>query len=515
MAITITTQPKKYSGAKNPMALVVETDNYVQTAGTSQVVDVEDNLAVNDGDSIQLTIGSTSLTITFKTTPDLEKMEVKTYFGGGAADYNEMISNLNQLPVLGELFTITGVWGAYPQHIIFTQKEASTANELTIVSWPFHNKTVTDAVNTVYRNNYKGIVNIYAQGTEQGIRETTTLLQQLEATPDQDNEMTFELQNAFKGHLKADVPSSATDNGMAVLCPNAYTHYWVEIGEKYGDNNTYYPLSMIGKAANYKGAILGGMKWEQWDDDTVNDEYFANATNRWLTNMPAEKRVKTTEPLWLHAFVNVHNTGVQLMVDVFFSDGTDDGFTQVGSIGTVEGVYRWAVGYTQLNIPGNVTIPAGEVVTHYTVSVLNGTGTVITETYEIKLDHSYSDDKYIIFKNMWGYMDTLCARGEYTRGISAESIDAVAVELPVYSSTDGPLQQYATKSRETIVWNTGFLTAAEIEWLKELAESDEVYIVEGTKLIRVTVDRGSFATLYSDTVPLNGLNIAMMKANYR
>jgi hypothetical protein len=509
MALTLHNLPKTHSAARNPMLLEVETDNYLQTAGVPYILTVLEVPPKVAGNTITLQVGSRQIMITFATTPDPEKFEVRPYTNGPT--FASFLSDMNALPILGDYYTASGTYGS-PSIISFTLNNPDNRdNLLTVVNWTNSTNSIsTGGVANAYRPNFRLVANVYKQEDESD-RRSLALLHQLDGIPDKvSNRVKFDLSSAFAS-LNVDVPSGANETGINT-CTESHCHYWVELAEKYGESPISYTREMIGYAANYPSVIGGGMTWKDWDDDVVNDDYFTDTARKFFTN----KAVITTRPnmpQWLHWYHDDFASNIEVDVVATFSDNTTDTMT-AGPYVKAKGVQRIAVGYTQLDIPGNVTIPAGHVVSSYTVKVRIGS-TTVSETKTYKVDHMAAEEHYLVYENMWMGLDTMHCRGELVRGMKAETNDAEGVALPDYSNTNGPLQQYGTVGRDVMSLSTGFLNPAEMEQLRELILADNIWYVEGTKLLRVTLDRAAFETMYGTVMPESGVVLGLMLGNYR
>lgn len=491
------------------MPLEVETTNFLQTAGTPYIYVGLESTPKVAGNTVELAIGGRRITITFATTPDPEKFEVRPYTNSGT--FASFVSDMNALPIVGDLYTFGGSYGS-PAILSFTLNDVDKRDELlTAVTWSNASWSVNvQGAANVYRPNYRLLANVYRQ-EDNTDRRSTTLLHQLDAIPDKTtNRVLMDLKSAF-AELRPDVPSAANETGINT-CTEAHTHYWVELAERYGESPITYTREMLGYDDNYPGVIGGGMPWNTWDADTVNDDYHTGV-RKFFTNK-VQIVTRTNMPQWLYFYHDDVANSIEIAVVVTFTDNTTDSFTD-GPYVKSEGMQRVAVGYTQLYIPGNVTIPAGHMVKHYTVKVQVVSAAAITETKTIVVDNVAADETYLVYENLWMGLDTLHCRGEVMRGITAETNAAEGVDLTEYAANNGPLQQYGTRGIDRMTVNTGFLYADELEHLRELVLADNIWLVEGTQLRRVTLDRNAFETMYGNTPPDTGIALSLTLGNYR
>src|SRR5574343_1152763 len=281
MAITISQIFKTFSGVRNPMLMKLETDNYVQTAGTAQVLDVADATPRIAGQTMTLQIGDEQCVITYDATPDSKLNEVRPYIDAGT--FASFISDLNALPFINRYFTVSGTYGAAPQHIVFTQTEPDEATQISIVTWTASTYVNMAASDVVYRDNCRMVVELFGQADRSAIPGSALKLGTIDAIPDADGLANIDVSKVLRGALLPDVPADTT--GAKYLCTQMYLNMWLQYREKYGIPAVAYTLIRLGEADDYFGIVRGGMRWKDWDADTVNDDYFDAAQNKFLTNM--------------------------------------------------------------------------------------------------------------------------------------------------------------------------------------------------------------------------------------
>lgn len=511
MSITINTTPKNHSAMRNPMALEMTGTNYYSTAGTQQVVTLTDNVPRTAGQTATFTVGDKQIVATFDATPTATSPEVTPH--SDMATFNQLIADLNNLPVLGEYFTVSGTYGAFPQVITFTQKVADTTKQLSITGWTGAGIANTAAVNPETQPNYKGMVRVYKQGDRTADREYN-LIAELGAIPGSSgNSMVIkELQKAFNGVLLPDPPQDVDTAGI-VACTKMHCYYWLAANERYGATPVDYTPTMRGYKNNYPSVVRGGMPWQTWDADVVNDEYFTSASLLFFTNLK-RKKVAVAQPEWLY-FYNPEVRTVKVHVNVKFTDNTTDDFYSATTVDLAVGMWRVPVGYTQTDIPGSVTIPSGQKVVSYKVDLHNSSNASLSEEIEYLVDHGAGADEFLVFENLWGGYDTLRLRGAMGYGMEGEGVDAVAVQEPDYAENEGPISTYNRKNRDIISVGTGMLTPTEMEWLRELADSDDMYLVSGNKLHRYVLDKDVFGAMYGRTLPIDGLTLTLRAGNWR
>jgi hypothetical protein len=167
---------------------------------------------------------------------------------------------------------------------------------------------------------------------------------------------------------------------------------------------------------------------------------------------------------------------ITLNLVLVFTDGTTSNRGAVFTFDNVfyMGLIYFPTGYTQLGIAAMAAAYTDKTLSGYKVSVNFGPpnhSEQISKVYNYILDRSwYQNPRYLWIKNPFGLWEVLlcCGSGQQENSIKPEIV-----------STDGQFQPdkltWKTVKSDVVKVNTGFLTAAQMQWLSDLIETTEAY----------------------------------------
>jgi hypothetical protein len=167
---------------------------------------------------------------------------------------------------------------------------------------------------------------------------------------------------------------------------------------------------------------------------------------------------------------------ITLNLVLVFTDGTT---SNKGAVFTFDNVFYMGLvyfptGYTQLGIAAMAAAYTGKTLSGYKVSVNFGPpnhSEQISKVYTYILDRNwYQNPRYLWIKNPFGLLEVLLCTG---LGQQENSIK------PEVVSTDGQSQPdkliWRTVKSDVVKVSTGFLTAAQMQWLSDLIDTTEAY----------------------------------------
>ena len=168
-----------------------------------------------------------------------------------------------------------------------------------------------------------------------------------------------------------------------------------------------------------------------------------------------------------------------------------DGYTTENTIGTFSSVTK----YNVYAIPAgprhrDLAIP-GKKLLNYTIWVENETGEIVFRKVTFNLLPFHPDKRCFVFSNLMGGIETLI-----TESVS----DSLKVEretflnyLPVeYIASDRNITTSVNDYSNIFEANSGYITRRTVETCKELAISENVFLVGKRSFIAINVDKGSF-----------------------
>ena len=228
-------------------------------------------------------------------------------------------------------------------------------------------------------------------------------------------------------------------------------------------------------------AIKGSLGVEQfaaWRDQFFTG-YLADS-RRFLTWQPVEKWVDVNQPEFLYYLVNFtpRPLELRLKVDLYYTDGTADTLTaqRMTTVGQYV-VYGIPVGFVALGLPEREAAQ-GKEVHSYKVWISNETDQRLSEvrTYYVQRDYE-ANVRFLLFANSLGGYDTLRCTGQTARSLTVKGTNAQRALDPAYLPGTAELFSLNRLGERIITLNTGLRDGDELDYLSEIALSDELYIV--------------------------------------
>ena len=215
-------------------------------------------------------------------------------------------------------------------------------------------------------------------------------------------------------------------------------------------------------------------------DSFLNYIYYNKTCLTWHP-FDTVKKIHATTPEYLYFMVAeaLQNNTHGLKLRLYFTDGTtediDDKYTvsALDQFDTIE----FAVGFTELGIQDYIDGTEGlegKTIDFYDVFITNENG-VVTDKYRYKPVFDAEDPRTLIFKNPYGFPETVFCTGR----------SSVITKLSFESArTDGKLLpdslNFSSSRERTVTANTGFITKEQAQWLAELLDTTEAFeLIEG------------------------------------
>lgn len=210
------------------------------------------------------------------------------------------------------------------------------------------------------------------------------------------------------------------------------------------------------------------------------------AANHFLTNQPQERTLPPDAFAIVRAIIGISGSGSFSLRGVkTLSNGTTENVTLYSN--SLDGGYLFEFNVSPAKFTGAVS---------YTFWLHeNQTDLPITPIYTYHVSQNISlQQRNIIFRNSLGGWDTACATGRF---ITEMELQRTSFESPIITRFRDTLQPGADRAMgiRFMKGSIGFVTNEELNWLQELALSEEVYIVteRGLESIVLKVDRWPIA----------------------
>lgn len=285
----------------------------------------------------------------------------------------------------------------------------------------------------------------------------------------------------------------------------------IVVKEKYGnplaeqDSDTHIPLYLLpGKISDLLQGKLNDEGTTWWDD--------FKTTGKFLTNAP---RIKTTDP-WaserLFFFpITSYPQGVRLRVKVTYTDGTLKEFNRM----VLEGATQFQVHeiITSFSTLGLYFLDPSKKVEKYEAWVVNDSDVAISEVYTYLVDHEKRDNaRYFLFSNAFKMIEgaRLIGPGKTELKYAYENLNtSLEKGYGVSASSASKTNSQETEVREA---SSGYVSIEEMNWLREIALSKEVYEIVDGRPIRILVESDSI-TPHDDNQNLRSFTISYRYAH--
>lgn len=251
--------------------------------------------------------------------------------------------------------------------------------------------------------------------------------------------------------------------------------------------------------------LNGGFSYPNWPVEKYIIEWFYQQGDdqKFLTWKPVACLVGKNQPEYL-TFVDVNPGGSRILrrkVIVHYTNGTTDTATSSFSITDRFKAYRFCVGYNQLNLN---SLLAGRTVHYYEVYIDDGTKRV-SEKRLYYVDHNKPlAERFVIFQNSLGGFDTarFIGLGEFAADYNRSYANKYNGQFTNDLGTRVSYNNYEQAGRKI---NSGFISRKEMQWLRDLMLSREVFVWENEACVPVEIVSKKFA--YPEENSTNALTV--------
>lgn len=239
------------------------------------------------------------------------------------------------------------------------------------------------------------------------------------------------------------------------------------------------------------------------------DEFFTThlrQSRQFLTWQPAEKWVEEAQPEFLYFLVNFtpRPNILRLRVEVTYNDGIQDTFT-AGSI-AVAGqytVYGFPVGFQALGLALRES-SSGRAVHSYRVWVSSEANARLSEVRTYYVNREWEPNAlFLLYANSLGGYDTLRCTGQASRSLTVKGTLLQTALATNYLPSTSELFSLSRTGERLLTVNTGLMDGADLDYLSELALSDEIYVVTQEGFVALLPADGTL-NLQADDENLSG-----------
>lgn len=344
------------------------------------------------------------------------------------------------------------------------------------------------------------------------IYEGTTLIARLKTFPDADGNGVFKVQGVLQSILDYTLRTSIS--GFQPLT-NHFIKYTIKFGEEYDlsvdcDAGVTVYENLLTTSSYY--AWMGAFNHKEFSQYDSSDFLLNGSSKRFLTDMPTSVFVKDYQEL---AYLNQDAITAQY-IKVITYDSTGTPIQTCTITNALSNTYRvQSVGVGPENLNGS-TLSSGsqpvitDSVKYYTVQLFNSSNTAISETFTFTIDRRCTKfgGRTLKFLNRKGAWDLAYFTAKESDNISISNrkqYNKLAGEYTTgsptgtfgYLSSDGGKKTYSVDASESKTLVSNWLTEEESFWIKQLATSPEVYMIDDDgDEVPVNVTNSSYEPTY-------------------
>jgi hypothetical protein len=421
--ITVVSEPGTYNGVKNPIKYVLQTDNYLQTAGTKARIDITlTNTPAND-DWFELVIEGETIRFTAKTSPNNSGTQLQlngTSLSGTNLMEQKTIPDLLKNIAFADYAISVLTPGTSTVTIRIEAKNIGSQYDITFADSSggfYSSSSATAGTDNVYRENFRIFADLFLQA-EFNIGSFNRIGANLEYVPNSSNQCTVDVSDYIKPYIKYPVPTNAA---LLLFAPaNVLPAFYIRHAESFGDP----ALAQAYIATTSVLAFNGGKAFKNIGNNY--DAYFTATLQSFLTNMPSGVEVAKSQKQFLTFYLNedvfsVENY-IQLLVKLNYTDGTSSAYLNAVSLPLYnKRLITAKVGYTQLDI--DTLKASGKTVASYDIKIRNEEAEVdITNPFRFKVAQKQSlSNRYFLFFNAFGQPETMLFTGNQSRSIALDN----------------------------------------------------------------------------------------------
>ena len=519
MAATLDTTPPARAFSKNPIWVVVETDDPITPAAT--VVFTISGSGPTATETVTITFAGNSLTFTVANSDSESAFDLPVKGSDTLSDYaDKFAERLAQNEVLHGYFAISRGTSGGDQTVTLTQRILAIVD--IVVTESLSNVTVvpTDVAEITQGEGLRALLQVWQ---DTGLLATDSRLISLHAPYDLATaQVTFDISPAFAA-LEPALPAANTIPG--VIAPSSlvtgeasgsYMPYYLRYADKAGIPAVSQALL---RTEDTFIALLGSLSRDSLHPvapDAEESPLLHNyrrrvSTDDFFTGIASNdlrKPVVCEQPDWVYALLtNEEITGVYIECHLYWSDGAESDYQPFGT--TPEAIdlnkpWWFPSGYRQmkLQIASPPDDPDAYIVAYdwnLKTADLPGDGRIDGVEYRV---HDLSGwNYYLLFANGAGGCESVALRGKAVEKYRSTAETFRRVLTPYDTPADHETQKYAAEATREWELNTGWSDDQDwMEHLRQLSLADGAWLIDMTnrRFLAVVVQTGDLETRQDD-----------------
>lgn len=486
MPATITPLPQ-IAFSKNPIDLVITSDDHIAVPGVNAVANVIFNSAVGIGDALPLLWASADLALVAAAVPD----DSGDQFPAGAGDeahVRAVIAALQQNNYIDTDFELSyALITGLPAMVLTAKNTGVLYNIAPVAGGPISVVTGTAGVNLEYKPNFGHHLEVWLKQPAGDVKIYDNNLQLDYPITGATSKDIADILNPYLTE-GSDKPDLSTVTWQA--CSNSLLEYYVKFAQYYGDSPVVKKITKTDSAF----VNLGGLSVQAALGQTMSD-YLRPAGSNYnvlcLRQGSKVKMVQTAQPDFLY-WINL--TGalitIKLRIEVFFSDGSgSQAVTRASQDVAPWQKYYINVGFNAVGV--NSILPSGKQCSYYTASVVDSTGALLSVPYTFGIDKFKEFPRYIIYRNSLGGFQTIYTWGKAQAETDRTKEDIVKQVTYTEAARSGRARENNIRIQQKITVNTGYTSKRDILLLNDLMVSDEKFLAVQGQLIPIGISTDS------------------------
>lgn len=452
MAITVYKQPEKVMLNKNPILLGLTTDNQYSTARVKASGKFTFTNYPAADDTITITLFDTSYVYTFKNYAaasdplHIRRNDTSVYPNIASWIAGEVITSLNKSQLIRDYFTMEVTYDGsnYSCDLVSIDYGVDQAILLADTAANITNSEVAPVAGVI-RPNYMLFCSVYVTRDPDG--DGFEKVAELELDPDSSGNVLFCIDRCLTIEDN-EIPDDVEYESTSAM---VHLRYKLFYGEKYGDEITYYPATVLGETSPLF-ALNGGFSDDVWPYISFYSQIINHATPKFLNLHPRKLTVSRDQPLWLYYFYNHSSGGYRIRCKLY---------------DTIGGTSTITLTTSSINYTNNILAINASVFQHsgisgfadlwkYEIWVEKEDGTVVSERMMYLISEiEYEHNRYFLFRNSWGVSESLWCHGkaDYNNSFSYET---ASVYVPPGSTFTTPASiQYGNTFERNVEISTG------------------------------------------------------------
>jgi hypothetical protein len=484
--------PAPVSLSENPVIVRLRTDNDVITQGSKAKVVLYFGQVIYTGTGYQfsLTFGGNTYTFTMAVSPDTSGLQFPR---AAATDNNltwmsKITDSLYANFYISELYNISYTYN----QITITAKAAGSeynisGNNISVAGMSINPYPATDQVE---RKFFKVFLQVSMDGNVIGED-----IKPVDAAKIAE----FDISEYLKANVQNTFSFPEISQHRMIKRAGCCKDYMLRWCEFYVENNV--PAMHGLTTYNTLKAITGGLSSKtQALYNKNNTSWYSQLTmnHKFLTWHPGNKKTAVYDIQKLYYMVHTYLPGNICSDNLYLYAGLNYSLNGVNYTSVIfkepifaakHDVIEICCGYSKLGLDVNAAaLPSGSLVTSYDVFLKDNAGSVVSEVFNFILDTDYYEFyRQFIFRNSFGMYETVRFTGVKEINTSYENSVNDYMRMPGFTERDPDSKKFASTEKAKHVINTGYITAEELDWMRELFLSKEVYEIQDDLLYPVII----------------------------